>query len=125
MLPAVVGPSKVVWSSLLWPLHPLGMHNFISGRTDFRRHCRSPVLLCLQHMYNNVGGNAPPVGAALAPYGSLGASGVRGVLRPLAYPSLPPEPRVWCSLTSLSAPLLPVYCAALARSCRLLGVLGP
>ena len=126
MPPADVGPAKVVSSSLPSPLHPFSMHNSISRCTDFRRHCRSPVLTCLQRMYNTVGGNAPPVGAFLAPCGSPGAFGVRGVVRPLAYPALPPVPRVWCFLTSLTAPLVPVqvYCAVLARSCRLLGALG-
>ena len=94
---------------------------------DFCWHRRSPVLTCLQRIYNTVGGNAPPVAASLAPHGSPGACGVRGVVHSLACPSLPPEPRVCCSPRSLSAPLLPVqvYRAVLAASCRLLRALGP
>ena len=110
MPPAVVSPAKVVSSSLPSAPHPLGMHRSISRCTDFCHSCRFPILTCLQHMYNTVGGNAPPVGAFLAPYGSPGASGVCGVVRPLAYISLPPLPRVWSSLMSLSAPLVPVQC---------------
>ena len=47
---------------------------------DFCWHCRSLVLTCSQRMYNTVGGNAPLVGVSIAPYGSLGAAGVCGVL---------------------------------------------
>ena len=117
---AVVRPAEVVSSSLPLPSHPLGIHNSLSRCTDFRWHCRLPVLTCLQRMYNTIGGNAPPVRAYLAPYGGP------GVVRPLAYPSLPPVPQVWCSFTSLSAPLAPVQvcCAVLIGSCRLLGALG-
>ena len=93
---------------------------------DLCWHRRSPVLTRLQRMYN-VCGDAPPVGAWLAPYGSHGASGVRGVVRSLACPSLPPEPQVCCFLTSLSVPSVPVqvYRAVLAGWCRLLWALGP
>ena len=47
----------------------------------------------------------------LAPYGSPGAPGVCGVVYPLACPSRPPESRVCCSLTLLSAPWCPCKCA--------------
>ena len=94
---------------------------------DFCWHRRSLVLTCLQRMYNTVGGNALPVGVSLAPYGSPGAAGVCGVVCSPACSFRPPESRVCCSLTSLSAPLVSVqvYRAVLAGSCRLLWALGP
>ena len=92
------------------------------GEPDFCWLRQSPVLTCLQRMYNTVGINAPRVGASLAPYGSPGAFAVRGVIRSPACSSLPPKPRVCCSVRSLCAPLVPVpvYRAVLAGSCRFL-----
>ena len=126
VLVAAVGPAKKVPICLSLPSFPLCMHNFISRCTRCRR-CRSLVLMCLQLMYNTVGGNAPRIGVPHASQGSPGAHGVCGVLFPRVCSSRPPESWVLCSPIPLCAPLVSVrVCrAALAGSCRPLRALGP